>query len=157
MMSYLLTCVGIGVIATLVMTFFLWTVTYLKLCNVNMVKAIGSWFTLKEETALLPGMIAHLSAGIVFCFVYVFAFSILPNPEDETFIYAILGAGMGFVHGIVVALALVVLVAEHHPLPKFQKAGMKVAAYHFMAHILYGLTIGSLYIWILDAKTLTLQ
>lgn len=155
--SYLLNCLIIGVVATLTMTVFLWTITYLKLCNVDMVKAIGSWLTRKESTATLPGMLAHLFAGTLFCFVYIFLFGVLPNPGENDYIYAVVGAGMGLVHGVVVALALIVLVAEHHPLPKFQKAGFKVAVYHFLAHILYGLVIGTLYIWILNAKSMNLQ
>ena len=146
MNNYVLSCLVMGITATLLMTSFLWTITYLKLCNVDMVKAIGSWFTRKEKNALLPGLIAHFSAGVVFCFLYVFVFSVLPNAQRDTSIFAVLGAGMGIVHGIVVALCLVILVAEHHPLPKFRKAGFSVAIYHVLAHVLYGLTIGSLYI-----------
>ncbi len=152
MLQYIATCLIIGIIATLGMTTFLWIVTRLKLCNVDMVKAIGSWYTRKEETAFLPGLLVHLTAGVLFCFAYLFLFSVLPNSEKVTFIYAIFGAGIGFVHGMVVALCLVVLVAEHHPVPKFKKAGVRVAAYHFLAHIIYGLIIGSLYIFLLGGK-----
>ena len=74
------------------------------------------------------------------------SFNFLPNPGKETYIYWVLGGGIGFVHGIVVALGLVIMVAENHPLPKFQKAGFKVAFYHFLAHIIYGVTVGILYI-----------
>lgn len=159
MLSYSFTVMCIGMIATLVMTLFLWGVTYAKLCDVDMVKAIGSWYTRREENALLPGMLAHLFAGTVSCFLYIFLFSVIPIPDIETrdFIYAIFGGGIGFVHGIVVALCLVILVAEHHPLKKFQKAGFAVAVYHFIAHVLYGITIGSLYIHLLDAKGMILQ
>lgn len=152
MSSYLLTCVFIGLVSTLAMTTFLYLITYLKLCNVDMVKAIGSWFTHNEKNATLPGMFVHLTAGILFCFVYIFAFGFIPNPKHVHSLYIILGAGIGFVHGVVVALALMNFVAEHHPLAKYQKAGPKTAIYHFIAHVIYGITIGTLYVYLLDAK-----
>jgi hypothetical protein len=156
MMSYILTTLGIGILATLSMTTFLWIVTYFKLCEVDMVKAIGSWYTHKESNALLPGMLVHMFAGVVFTYIYLFLFSVLPIPNADIYIYAVFGAGIGFVHGIVVALCLVILVAEHHPLPKFQKAGIPVAVYHFLAHVIYGLSIGFLYIFLLSGKGLVL-
>jgi len=47
----------------------------------------------------------------------------------------------------VVSFALVVLVAEHHPLERFQKAGMGVAVAHLLGHLVYGLIIGLLAVW----------
>jgi len=34
------------------------------------------------------------------------------------------------------------ILAEHHPVEKFQNAGFQVAIAHFFSHIVYGLLIG---------------
>lgn len=145
MLSYALTSILIGFLATLSMTSFLWLITKLKLCDVHMVRAIGSWLTRDEKNALIPGTIAHFTVGIMISFAYIILFQVLPNPQDIRYIYVIMGGGAGFVHGIVMALFLVILIAEHHPLARFRKAGIKVAVYHFFAHIIYGIIIGTLY------------
>lgn len=148
MIHYILIPIIIGTLATLAMSLFLWTITYLKICDVNMERAIGSWFTGKEKNSLLPGMLIHLCFGILFCFAYLYVFNVVPNPMNDVSFYAFFGAGLGFVHGIIVALCLVILVAPDHPLRKYQKAGFAVAAYHFFAHIIYGFAVGALYLWL---------
>jgi hypothetical protein len=35
-----------------------------------------------------------------------------------------------------------VILAEHHPVERFQNAGFQVAIVHFIAHIIYGSLIG---------------
>jgi len=49
----------------------------------------------------------------------------------------------GVFHGLVVSFLLAVLVAEHHPIEQFQKAGSEVAAAHLFGHIIYGLIVGA--------------
>ena len=39
---------------------------------------------------------------------------------------------------------LVALVAEHHPIEKFQSAGLGVAAAHWVGHVVYGLVVGGI-------------
>jgi hypothetical protein len=43
----------------------------------------------------------------------------------------------------VVSLLLVVIIAEHHPLERFQQAGLPVAITHIAAHLVYGLVFGA--------------
>ena len=145
MTDYIMTCTLIGVAATFGMTSFLWGITYFKICNVDMVKAIGSYYTQKEDKSLLPGMLAHFTAGIIFCFLYILLFNVKPTTGKDPYIYVIFGGGIGFVHGIVMALLLVIVIAAHHPLEKYRSAGFATGVYHFFAHIIYGVIIGTLY------------
>lgn len=139
-MDLLLLTAFIGIVATLGMTSFLWIITHLRIVDVDMVKAIGSIFTRSPENAFVPGLIIHFGAGIIFSFVYAYFLQI---PEIHT-LFGYTGAGMllGFIHGFVTSFSLVVLVAEHHPVKRFQRAGFWVAVFHALAHIIYGLIVG---------------
>jgi hypothetical protein len=133
-----------GLVATTVMTVFLWVLKYFSLINISMLKALGSVLTKNDKNALIPGIIINYLAGITFCFFYILLFKIFPLAgTGEALI--LLGSAMGFAHGVVVALLLVVLVAEHHPLEKYKSVGFKVAGYYLISHIIYGFTIGLLY------------
>ena len=134
-----------GVLSTLMMTIFLWFIKYLKIIDVDMVRAIGSFITRSEKTALLPGFIVHLCAGIFFAFCYIFLFEFLPIPEKNNYIMIAIGILLGVVHGVVVSLLLIIMIAENHPIEKYKKAGFGVAAYHFVAHIIYGASLGIFY------------
>ena len=78
MLDFILHTILIGVLATSMMTFFLWTITAKKMINVDMVRAIGSFIVRTEKNSLLPGIVTHICAGVVFAFCYVFLFSIFP-------------------------------------------------------------------------------
>ena len=145
MTAYIISSTIIAMIATAGMSSFLWIITGLKLSNVDMVKAIGSLYTRKEETSFFPGLMMHFTAGIIFCNLYILLFKVFPATVATPFIYVVLGISAGFVHGIVVSLLLVILVAEHHPLNKYRNVGFSVAVYHFLAHIIYGFIIGFMY------------
>lgn len=129
-----------GILATAAMSGALYAIHWRGLAEADMVRAIGSLITRKEENAMLPGLILHFLSGIVFSFLYVIVWSSLPL---EGFVhYVALGVLTGFAHGLVVSFVLVVLVAEHHPVPRFQQAGIEVALAHLAAHVVFGLMVG---------------
>ena len=131
-----------GFIATAAMSGALYAIHWRGLAEADMIRAIGSIVTRKEENAMLPGLILHFLSGIVFAFLYVIVWSALPI-EDFVFVaYVSLGLFTGFAHGLVVSFVLVVLVAEHHPGPRFQQAGVEVAVAHLAAHVIFGLLVG---------------
>lgn len=134
-----------GFVGTSSMTIFLWLITAYGISNVDMVRALGSSITHDESNAFLPGLLVHYSAGLMFSFLYVFIFNIIPELSRYLFGYIMAGGLLGFVHGLVFALLLMIVVAEHHPLAKYKKAGFGVATYHFLGHIIYGLTLGLIY------------
>ncbi|MEE8435866.1 MAG: DUF6789 family protein [bacterium] len=129
-----------GLIATAAMSGALYAIHWRGLAEADMVRAIGSLVTRKEENAMLPGLILHFLSGIVFAFLYVIVWSSLPI---EGFVhYVVLDVLTGFAHGLVVSFVLVVLVAEHHPVPRFQEVGVGVAVAHLAAHVVFGLMVG---------------
>ncbi len=129
-----------GVIATAVMTASLYAIHWKGFAEADMLRALGSIFTRSESNALPYGMALHFVSGIVFAFLYVIVWSTLPLSEPIH--YVLLGLVTGFAHGLVVSFMLVILVAEHHPLPRFQNAGIGVALAHLAAHVVYGLLVG---------------
>lgn len=129
-----------GLIATTGMTLLLNAITKSDIANADMVRAVGSLFTKSPDNAFRTGMIMHFSVGIIFGFLYTFAIQAF---EVQGFLSNV-GSGLliGFIHGAVVSFLLVAAVAEHHPLPEFQKAGFSVAVAHWAAHLFYGLLVG---------------
>lgn len=129
-----------GVIATVVMSAALYAIHWRGFAEADMIRALGSIVTRNEANAIPLGMAIHLFSGIVFAFVYVIVWSTLPISEFQH--YVLLGLVTGFAHGLVVSFALVILVAEHHPLERFQRAGIGVAVAHLVAHVVYGVLVG---------------
>ncbi len=53
-----------------------------------------------------------------------------------------LGLGLGMLHGLLVSLMLVWVVADHHPLEEFKEADLLVGLSHFAGHVAYGAVVG---------------
>ncbi len=139
--AYLLT-LATGIVATALMTVVLYGIHWRGFANADMLRALGSLFTRSEANSLAPGIVLHFLMGIVFAFLYVGFWSALPLAALWSYLAVGLIFGLG--HGLVVSFALVILVAEHHPLQRFQNAGMGVAIAHLLGHVIYGLTVGLL-------------
>jgi hypothetical protein len=129
-----------GLLGTGGMTLVLYSFDRAGLTNGDMVRAIGSIFTKSYENAFVPGIILHFLSGIIFSLIYTIIIDLFNVDSIAGVIsYAIT---IGIFHGAVVALLLVVAVAEHHPIEKFQKAGFAVAFLHWGAHVVFGLIVG---------------
>jgi len=131
-----------GVVATLAMTALLYFIHGRGLANADMIRAVGSLITHSEENAFTPGVVIHGISGVVFAFVYIAIWSLLPVASFQH--YWLLGLFTGAAHGLVVSFMLVATVAEKHPLERFRRAGLGVAVAHLAAHVVYGLVIGLL-------------
>ena len=64
---------------------------------------------------------------------------VFPRPRVRA---AALGIGVGFIHGLIVSLGLVWVVAEQHPLEEFNEAGMAIGLSHVLGHVVYGGIVG---------------
>ncbi len=129
-----------GIVGTAGMTIVLNIITKSKWANADMVRAIGSIFTKKLESAFVVGLIVHFAVGIIIGILYAVA---LASFNLNTFVdVTAAGIIISVFHGFVVSLLLVVSVAEHHPVSQFRQAGFSVAAAHLAAHIVYGLLVG---------------
>ena len=139
MIAILLT-VAAGILATAMMSATLYLIHWRGFAEGDMIRALGSLVTRNEVNAIPLGVTIHLVSGIVFAFLYVIGWSTLPLTGFA--IFMVLGLITGFAHGLVVSFALVVAVAEHHPLPHFQRTGIGVAVAHLVAHVVYGFVVG---------------
>ena len=104
-----------------------------------MVRAVGSAVTRSVDSSLWPGLIIQFVSGIFFAFIYMTALNMLQLQEISSLVIA--GGVIGFAHGFAFSFVMVIL-AEHHPVEKFQNAGFQVAIVHFLAHIVYGILVG---------------
>lgn len=138
----LMLAVMTGLAATTAMTSFLYIIHWTGFANGDMVRALGSAITRHEEKSLLPGMLVHFVAGILFAGLYLYILSFVPDMGGESaarFVRMVqLGAMLGFVQGLIVSFGLVIVVAEHHPVDRFREAGFRVALVHIVAHVIFG-------------------
>lgn len=138
-MEFFTAAVIAGLIGTTGMTLFLWFIDKTRRINANMVRALGSAVTRSVDTSLLPGLFIHYISGVVFAGLYFYFLQMLQFSEILSLTIA--GGVIGFAHGFAFSFIMVIL-AEHHPVERFQNAGFQVAIVHFLAHIVYGLLIG---------------
>ncbi len=137
-----------GIAATTAMTSFLYIIHWTGFANGDMVRAIGSAITGREEKSLLPGMALHFIAGILFAALYIYILSFIPDmargSPGRVMRLTELGAMMGFVQGLIVSFGLVIAVAEHHPIDRFREAGFRVALVHIVGHVVFGAVVGAM-------------
>ena len=137
---FLLTALAAGVLASGAMEAVLWVVGTGGWAKANMIVALGSLFTRSRDSALRVGLILHVVAGIGFAVLYTLLMLKLGYTEMPASM--MLGAGVGFVHGLIVSLGLVWVVAEQHPLEEFNEAGLAIGLSHILGHVAYGAVVG---------------
>jgi len=127
---------GVGMIAVMKL------ITRAQWAHYDMIVAIGSLVTKSRENALRMGLIIHAISAVVFAFLYTLAMAKFGLIHLPTSIFA--GLLIGFIHGFVISILLVWVVAEQHPLQEFQSAGFAVGLVHFAGHLAYGAIVGLL-------------
>ncbi|MEE9251818.1 MAG: DUF6789 family protein [Thermodesulfobacteriota bacterium] len=140
-MSDILAAIVAGLLGTGAMSVFMWLIHRLGWANADMIRAIGSIFTKSYDNALVPGFVAHFIVGVVIAFGYV-AFTNLFS-ISSFLAFLVIGGMLSIFHGLVFSFLLVVMVAQHHPLEQFQKAGSEVAVAHFIGHLIYGVVVSA--------------
>jgi hypothetical protein len=131
-----------GFLGTLAMTFVLRRARYLHLPETQMVRAIGSFVTRDYNNALVPGTVIHLFMGTIFAYLYAALLDTIPMEQNHPFFVVISCTFIGFVHGIVVTLFLIIAIAQYHPLEAFRKFQPEDTASHVIGHLVYGLVVG---------------
>ncbi len=126
-----------GLVATSVMTLLLMMPHWFGLPRVDLIRAVGSFVTKNRETAFWPGMALNFFVGIVFGYVYYWAFRFTGIPLTPLF-----GAVAGAVHGAMAMLFAVVGILEHHPDKRYQQRGPMTAFAQLLGHIVYGIIVG---------------
>lgn len=136
----LLTLIALGAISGLIgsiaMNLFMRTVSNAYSKRVDMVIALGSFFTGKIDNAATFGTAIHTIAGIVFGVLY---FLIMNAMNALALPYALfLGLGFGFFHGLIMSYCLMFIASERHPLEKYRKATLEQGLLHLVGHIIFG-------------------
>ena len=138
--NYLLTSLAAGVIGGLAMEGAMWLIARAGLAKGDMILALGSMVTRTRERAYRVGLAIHATAAIGFALVYTLLMVIVGYTELPRSL--MLGLGVGTLHGIVVSLMLVWVVADQHPLEEFKEADLLVGLSHVAGHVAYGGAVG---------------
>jgi hypothetical protein len=140
LMSFILTALVGGIVGGLAMEGVLWLLGRGGWAKADMIVALGSMFTKSRDTAWRVGAMLHLVAAIGFALAYTLLMHSLGYTHMPW--SAALGMGVGFLHGLIVSLGLVWVVAEQHPLEEFNEAGMAIGLSHILGHVVYGGIVG---------------
>jgi hypothetical protein len=131
-----------GALGAGMMSLFVWALTEMGISDVRMLAVIGTLVTRKQENASMVGGFIHLAAGMIFGVFYGYVLVSINHPGVG--LNMLYGAVAGFLHGLIVAMILVAMVADEHPLKEFRQRGLSVAMAHWVAHLLYGLVVGAI-------------
>jgi hypothetical protein len=138
--SYLFTSLVAGLLGGAAMEGVLWLIGTAGWAKADMIVALGSLITKTRGNAWRVGALLHAAAALGFALLYtrlILALGFAYMPASM-----MLGAGVGFVHGLMVSLALVWIVAERHPLEEFTDAGLAIGLSHIIGHVAYGAVVG---------------
>jgi len=138
--GYWFTSLAAGLLGALAMEGIMALIGRVDWAKGSMIVALGGLVTGRRENAFRTGVIIHAISAIVFALIYNAAmmqigFSRFP----EAFF---IGTGFGVMHGIMVSLGLVWVIAEQHPLEEFSDAGFAVGLRHLAGHIVFGAVVG---------------
>jgi len=140
LVTFIMTCLVAGVLGGLAMEGALWLIGRAGWAKADMIVALGSMFTKSRETAWRVGAILHTVSAIGFAVLYTLLMHALGATEMPW--SGALGVGVGFLHGLIVSLGLVWVVAEQHPLEEFNEAGLAIGLSHIVGHVAYGAVVG---------------
>jgi uncharacterized membrane protein YagU involved in acid resistance len=134
------TAIAAGVLGGGAMVGFMRLITRAAWEKTDMIVALGSMVTKTRENARHVGMTIHVLSAIVFALLYTVAMWKFGLAHLPISFFA--GIAFGIVHGMIVSLMLVWIIAEQHPLEEFREADLAVGLVHFAGHIAYGAVVG---------------
>ncbi len=131
-----------GLIGAFAMTVFMLQVSSSFSKRVDMVQALGSYFTGKAEGSHRIGKMIHAVSGLLFGMIYC---AIMYTIEALAFPHAIfLGIGFGFFHGLFMSYVLMFYASKKHPIKEYQDATLEEGLLHLVGHIIFGAVFGLL-------------
>lgn len=131
-----------GLIGAFAMNLFMRGVSSAYSQRVDMLIALGSYFTGRVEHAATIGSVIHGLAGIVFGILY---FWIIHAMGAFSFPYPLfLGVGFGFFHGLIMSYCLMFIASERHPIETYRKATLEEGLLHLVGHMIFGGVAGLL-------------
>lgn len=125
-----------GLVGAFAMNFFMRSVSAAFSQRVDMLLALGSYFTGKKENAAFIGTCLHAASGIIFGAIY---FGIIFAMQALEFPYTVfLGLGFGFFHGLLMSYMLMFYASERHPIEEYRKATLEQGLLHLVGHVIFG-------------------
>ncbi len=140
LVKYLATALVAGLLGGLAMELAMWLIARAGLAKGDMILALGSLLTKSRENAYRTGLYIHVTAAMGFALVYTLLLVTLGYTQLPFSL--MIGLGVGALHGLIVSLMLVWMVAERHPLEEFKDADLLVGLSHFAGHVAYGGVVG---------------
>ena len=140
LVKYLGTALVAGVVGGLAMQLAMRLIGRGNELKGDMILALGSLITKSRDNAYRVGLIVHATAAIGFALVYTLLMVTLGYTGMPMSL--MLGLGVGTLHGLIVSLMLVWVVADQHPLEEFKEADLLVGLSHMAGHVVYGGVIG---------------
>lgn len=140
LVNYVCTALVAGVIGGLAMQLVMRLIGRGSHLKGDMILALGSLITKSRDNAYRVGLIVHVTAAIGFGLVYTLLMVTLGCTGMPMSL--MLGLGVGVLHGMLVSLMLVWVVADRHPLEEFKEADLLVGLSHFAGHVAYGGVVG---------------
>lgn len=104
--------------------------------RVDMIRALGSYFTGKMEGSIVLGASIHAVSGIVFGILYILIFHSMKALYFPHVL--LLGTGFGFFHGLIVSYILMFYASKRHPIEAYRKATMEEGILHLVGHMIFG-------------------
>lgn len=140
LIKYLATSLLAGLLGGLAMELAMWLISRAGLAKGDMILALGSLLTKTRENAYRTGLYVHVTAAMGFALVYTLLLVTLGYTHLPSAM--MIGLGVGALHGMIVSLMLVWIVADKHPLAEFKDADLLVGLSHFAGHVAYGGVVG---------------
>lgn len=140
LVKYLGTALVAGVVGGLAMQLAMRLIGRGNELKGDMILALGSLITKSRDNAYRVGLIVHVTAAVGFGLVYTLLMVTLGYTGMPMSL--MLGLGVGTLHGLIVSLMLVWVVADQHPLEEFKEADLLVGLSHMAGHVVYGAVIG---------------
>ncbi|MFO8027997.1 MAG: hypothetical protein R6U56_10065 [Opitutales bacterium] len=129
-----------GLVGAFAMTAFMTAVSSAFSKRVDMVRALGSYFTGRVDGSLWLGRLIHAGSGLVFGALYLL---IMQTMDALTFPYPIfLGIAFGFFHGLMMSYVLMIFASERHPIEDYRKATLEEGLLHLVGHVIFGGVVG---------------
>lgn len=138
--QYLGTSLVAGLLGGAAMEGTMWLIARAGLAKGDMILALGSLVTKTRQNAYRVGLAIHATAAFGFALVYALLMVTLGYSAMPASL--MLGLGVGTLHGIIVSLMLVWVVADQHPLEEFKEADLLVGLSHLAGHVAYGGVVG---------------
>jgi hypothetical protein len=138
--DYVLVSMIAGSLGAVAMYFVMRLINLAGWAKGDMLLALGSLALNRREHAFLAGTTIHWISSMIFAALYL---AVLSNTGFLELPAALAGGVfLGGFQGFFVAIALVWIASDRHPLPEFQGATIPIGVMHFAGHVVYGAVVG---------------